>query len=115
LTEQQQTRAWVEQSAEARELIFQALCTSFGSDLANLIIGIEASGNPRPLAGLSLDQLQSINRQLEQMGVELRYTLEPEAQVAFEVSLDAAQQIVTEEMREKTLPASSAWSQAVTI
>ena len=107
---QREICAWAEQSEEARALLFQALCTSFGSDLANLIIGIEASGNPRPLADLSPDQLQSINGQLEQMGIELRQTLKPHAQVEFEVALDGALTIVTEEMREKTLPASSAWT-----
>ena len=111
MTERQRNvSAWAEQSEEARELVFQALCTSFSSDLANLIFGIEASGNPRPLAGLSPDQLRGLNTQLEEIGIELRQTLEPEAQVTFEVSLDGAQTIVTEEMREKTLPASSAWT-----
>ena len=92
--------AWVDQG-DARELIFQALCTSFGSDLANLIIGIEASGNPRPLAGLSAEQLRGVSGQLEETGIETRQTLNPEAQVEFEISLDAAQEIVATEVRAK--------------
>ena len=92
--------AWADQG-DARELIFQALCTSFGSDLANLILGIEASGNPRPLAGLSPDQLQGVNRQLEEIGIEIRKCLKPQAQMEFEVALDAAEEIVAEEIRAK--------------
>ena len=44
------------------------------------------------------------------MGIAIRQALNPEEQVAFEASLDGAQMIVSEEMREKTLPASSAWT-----
>ena len=110
MTERQRPSAWVEQDEGARDLIFQALCTLFGPDLANLIIGLEASGNPRPLAGLSLEQLRGVSGQLDEMGIAIRQALNPEEQVAFEASLDGAQMIVSEEMREKTLPASSAWT-----
>jgi hypothetical protein len=92
--------AWVEQ-ADARELLFQAVCISFGDDLANLIIGLEASGNPRPLAGLSVEQLRGVTGQLDQIGIELRHTLLPQAQAEFEVSLDAAHEIVGAEVRAK--------------
>jgi hypothetical protein len=91
---------WVDQG-EARELLFAALSISFGDDLANLIIGIEASGNPRPLAGLSVEQLSGVTRQLDQIGAEIRHTLAPLAQAEFEVSLDAAQEIVAAEVRAK--------------
>jgi hypothetical protein len=98
--EPESSSAWAKQG-DARELLFQALCTSFGSDLANLIIGIEESGNPRPLAGLSVAQLGGVSGRLDQMGVELGHTLAPAAQVEFEVSLHAAQQIVATEVRAK--------------
>jgi hypothetical protein len=96
----QSSSTWVDQG-DAVELIFQGLCTMFGTDLANLIIDSEASGNTRPLAGLDPEQLRAVNRQLEVMGIEIRQTLDPEEQVQFEVSLDAAQEIVAAEMREK--------------
>jgi hypothetical protein len=99
----QSTSAWVDQS-EAVELIYQALCTMFGADLANLIIGSEASDNPRPLAGLDPEQLHGVNGQLEEMGIEIRRTLDPEAQLKFEVALDGALEIVADEMRAKTNP-----------
>lgn len=107
MTEHESISSWAEQDQEARELIFRALCASFGSDLANLIIGLEASGNPRPLAGLSPDQLRSLNTQLAEMGVELRHTLAPQEQLAFDVSLNAAQKIVANEMRKKVPAAAS--------
>jgi hypothetical protein len=96
----QSSSTWVDQG-DAVELIFQGLCTMFGTDLANRIIDSEASGNTRPLAGLDPEQLRAVNRQLEVMGIEIRQTLDPEEQVQFEVSLDAAQEIVAAEMREK--------------
>ncbi len=101
MTERQgSTSAWVGRGG-ARELIFQALSTSFGSDLANLIIGIEASGNPRPLAGLTPEQLSGVRGQLEEIGIEIRQTHNPAEQAEFEVSLDAAQEIIAAEMRAK--------------
>ena len=98
---QRQHNASSREKGDARELVFQALCLLFDSDTANLIIGIEVSGNPRPLGGLSPDQLQGVNGQLEEIGIEIRKTLKPRAQVEFEVALDAAEEIVAEEMRAK--------------
>ena len=103
------TSVWVDQG-EARELLFQALATSYGSDLACLIDGVAAGGNPRPLAGFSPEQLRGVSGQLEEMGIEIRQTLNAEAQVGLEVSLDAAQEIVAAEMRAKSGPTSSAWT-----
>jgi hypothetical protein len=98
----QSSSTWVDQS-DAVELIYQALCTMFGADLANLLIGRGASGNrrPRPLAGLDREQLYDVTDQLEEMAIEIRQTLDPEAQLKFEVALDGALVIVADEMREK--------------
>jgi hypothetical protein len=87
--------------AKARDLIYEALCTMFGADTANLIIGAEVGDNPRPLAGLSPEQLGGVNSQLQEMGIEIRQTLNPESQIQFELSLDAAQEIVAAETQAK--------------
>ena len=84
---------WDGHGDDVVDLIYQAICTAHGAEMANLIVGLEASGNPRPLSGLSPEQLQGIGDQLEEMGRDGLGASE---------GLDAAQVIVADEMHEKT-------------